>query len=71
MSLPSDERFRRILVETARDFLERSDDVEWPGLGTLRVKHRSSTIRQSSEAQTVIEPPREEIVFEAESRDQI
>lgn len=69
MSTSSKERFRRALVETAEAFLERGDAVEWPGLGTLRVKHQSSTIRRPSQDEAVIEPPREEIIFEAESRE--
>ncbi len=55
------------LVEVVREALVQGEEVHLPDLGTLRVEHRPSTTATLPDGETVMQPPRDEIVFAAQS----
>ena len=51
------------LVSLVREALERGESVHVPDLGTFSVEHHPSRVEEGPHGQTVMQPPRNAIVF--------
>lgn len=56
-------------AEVARDRLMRREPVELPGVGTLRVRHEPSRVREDADGTRMLLPPHDVIVFEPAADD--
>ena len=56
-----------MLADIVRDALTRGETIHVPGLGTFGVEHRSSQIEEQPDGKVVMRPPRDAVVFSAES----
>ena len=64
MDAASQNRVQEVLAELVRGALARREEVEIPGLGSLKIVHRSSEIDETPEGQLRMRPPRDDVVFE-------
>lgn len=61
------DQLKETLADVVREALANGQDVQLPGLGTLRVVHKPSEMIEDDNGQIVMRPPRDEVVFEPES----
>ncbi len=60
----STERVAQALAAVVRETLKQGEAADVPELGTFRVAHRSSAMEDGPNGDTVMHPPRDEVVFE-------
>ncbi|MEM8485499.1 MAG: HU family DNA-binding protein [Bacteroidota bacterium] len=61
------DQLKETLADVVREALANGQDVQLPGLGTLRVVHKPSEMIEDDNGQIVMRPPRDEVVFEPEN----
>ena len=61
-SLSSDD-IATALASVARRALVRGEAVDLPGLGRLEVRHERSTIDERPDGETILQPPKDYVVF--------
>ena len=63
MTTITTDQIKDILADVVREALANGQDVELPGLGTLRVEHKPSEMIEDENGQIVMRPPRDAVVF--------
>ncbi len=61
------DQLKETLADVVREALANGQDVQLPGLGTLRVVHKPSEMIEDDNGQIVMRPPRDEVIFEPEN----
>lgn len=51
------------LAKIVRRKLVRGETVELPDVGTLEVRHERSTVEERATGETVLQPPKDHVVF--------
>jgi len=64
--LSPDSRLSKALVAALSESLVRGHDVAIPGLGTVRLMHRSARLERQPDGRICLTPPRKEITFHSE-----
>jgi nucleoid DNA-binding protein len=62
-STPSSNEVATALATVARRLLVRGKPVDLPELGRLEVRHQRSTIDEQPDGETILQPPRDHVVF--------
>lgn len=65
MSSPSAEEVIDAFIHVVRDQLEKGDSIEVPTLGTFKVEHRPSEMKEEGGERQMV-PPRNVVTFEPE-----
>jgi nucleoid DNA-binding protein len=63
MATPSSDDVASALATVARRALIRGKDVDLPRLGRLEVRHEHSTIDERPDGETILQPPKDYVVF--------
>lgn len=66
MSTPSAEDIIDAFVRIVRENLENKETTEVPGLGTFSVEHRPSEMKETSDGESYMAPPRDVVTFDPE-----
>lgn len=66
MRLAPNPRVSNALAAALRDSLLRGHDVAIPGLGTVRLTHRSARLERQPDGRISLTPPRKDITFHSE-----
>lgn len=66
MSTPSAKETIAAFVRILRRKLEQGETVEVPGLGTFMVEHQPSELKEESNGETYMAPPRDVVHFDPE-----
>lgn len=67
MESPTSTEIEKALATVVRRQLVRGKTVELPSLGTLEVQHEKSALEETPRGETVLHPPKDQVVFTSEA----